>query len=311
MRYQLDKIELRKVYSKTLKEMIEKDKNVVVLEADLSEAISTNSLSNSENYINCGIMEANMIGVASGLSLLGYVPFVHTFAPFATRRAFDQIFLSGAYAKNNLKILGSDPGIYTQHNGGTHTSFEDIALMRTIPNATVMSISDCNMFKSILMQIKDLYGVHYMSVTRKGSYKLYDENEKFEIGKAKILKEGKDITIIACGSMVVEALKASDELEKQGIFATVIDMFTIKPLDKDIIIKYGKNTKGIVTVENHSIIGGLGSAVAEVIAENSLCPMVRVGVEDKFGQVGTLEYLQEFYELTAEKIIKKSLELLK
>lgn len=311
MRYQLDKIELRKVYSKTLEEMIEKDKNVVVLEADLSEAISTNSLSNSENYINCGIMEANMIGVASGLSLLGYVPFVHTFAPFATRRAFDQIFLSGAYAKNNLKILGSDPGIYTQHNGGTHTSFEDIALMRTIPNATVMSISDCNMFKSILMQIKDLYGVHYMSVTRKGSYKLYDENEKFEIGKAKILKEGKDITIIACGSMVVEALKASDELEKQGIFATVIDMFTIKPLDKDIIIKYGKNTKGIVTVENHSIIGGLGSAVAEVIAESSLYPMVRVGVEDKFGQVGTLEYLQEFYELTAEKIIKKSLELLK
>lgn len=309
--YEIENIEMRKVYSSTLKSMIDEDKRVFVLEADLAEAISTNLLSqtNSENYINCGIMEANMIGVASGLSLIGNIPFVHTFSPFITRRDFDQIFLSGAYAKNNIKILGSDPGIYAQHNGGTHTSFEDIALMRTIPNATVMSISDTTMMKNILKQIKDLYGIHYLSAVRKGSYKIYNENENFDIGKGKVLREGKDITIIACGIMVVEALKAADILSKEGIEATVIDMFTIKPIDKELIIKYSKLTKGIVIAENHNIIGGLGSAVAEIVVENNPLPMRRVGVEDRFGQVGTLDFLQKEYKLTVEDIIKKVREI--
>lgn len=311
-KYELENQEMRKAYSSTLDEMINEDKRVFVLEADLSEAISTNSIAktNKENYINCGIMEANMIGVASGLSLVGDIPFVHTFSPFATRRDFDQIFLSGAYAKTNIKILGSDPGIYTQHNGGTHTSFEDIALMRTIPTATVLSISDTTMMKNILRQIKDIYGIHYLSAIRKGSYKVYNDDEKFEIGKGKVLREGKDITIIVCGIMVVEALKAADILEKEGIDVTVIDMFTIKPIDKELVKKYSKLTKGIVTAENHNIIGGLGSAVAEVIVENTLVPMRRVGVEDRFGQVGTLDYLQKEYKLTAEEIVNKVKELL-
>ncbi len=311
-KYELEDQEMRKAYSSTLDEMINEDKRVFVLEADLSEAISTNSIAktNKENYINCGVMEANMIGVASGLSLIGNIPFVHTFSPFATRRDFDQIFLSGAYAKTNIKILGSDPGIYTQHNGGTHTSFEDIALMRTIPTVTVLSISDTTMMKNILRQIKDIYGIYYLSAIRKGSYKVYNDDEKFEIGKGKVLREGKDITIIACGIMVVEALKAADILEKDGIDVTVIDMFTIKPIDKELIKKYSKLTKGIVTVENHNIIGGLGSAVAEVIVENTLVPMRRVGVEDKFGQVGTLDYLQKEYKLTVEEIVNKVKELL-
>lgn len=311
-KYELENQEMRKAYSSTLDEMINEDKRVFVLEADLSEAISTNSIAktNKENYINCGIMEANMIGVASGLSLVGDIPFVHTFSPFATRRDFDQIFLSGAYAKTNIKILGSDPGIYTQHNGGTHTSFEDIALMRTIPTATVLSISDTTMMKNILRQIKDIYGIHYLSAIRKGSYKVYNDDEKFEIGKGKVLREGKDITIIACGIMVVEALKAADILEKEGIDVTVIDMFTIKPIDKELVKKYSKLTKGIVTAENHNIIGGLGSAVAEVIVENTLVPMRRVGVEDRLGQVGTLDYLQKEYKLTAEEIVNKVKELL-
>lgn len=311
-KYELENQEMRKAYSSTLDEMINEDKRVFVLEADLSEAISTNSIAktNKKNYINCGIMEANMIGVASGLSLVGDIPFVHTFSPFATRRDFDQIFLSGAYAKTNIKILGSDPGIYTQHNGGTHTSFEDIALMRTIPTATVLSISDTTMMKNILRQIKDIYGIHYLSAIRKGSSKVYNDDEKFEIGKGKVLREGKDITIIACGIMVVEALKAADILEKEGIDVTVIDMFTIKPIDKELVKKYSKLTKGIVTAENHNIIGGLGSAVAEVIVENTLVPMRRVGVEDRFGQVGTLDYLQKEYKLTAEEIVNKVKELL-
>jgi transketolase len=310
-KYELENLEMRKAYSSILDEMINEDKRVFVLEADLAEAISTNSIAktNKDNYINCGIMEANMVGVASGLSLVGDIPFVHTFSPFVTRRDFDQIFLSGAYAKNNMKILGSDPGIYAQHNGGTHTSFEDIALMRTIPNAVVMSISDTTMMKNILRQVKDIYGIHYLSAVRKGSYKIYDENETFEIGKGKVLREGKDVTIIACGVMVVEALKAADMLHEEGIGATVIDMFTIKPIDKDLIVKYSKLTKGIVTAENHSVIGGLGSAVAEVLVENNPVPMRRVGVEDRFGQVGTLDFLQKEYKLTADEIVKKAKEL--
>jgi len=310
-KYELENLEMRKAYSSILDEMINEDKRVFVLEADLAEAISTNSIAktNKDNYINCGIMEANMVGVASGLSLVGDIPFVHTFSPFVTRRDFDQIFLSGAYAKNNMKILGSDPGIYAQHNGGTHTSFEDIALMRTIPNAVVMSISDTTMMKNILRQVKDIYGIHYLSAVRKGSYKIYDENETFEIGKGKVLREGKDVTIIACGVMVVEALKAADMLHEEGIEATVIDMFTIKPIDKDLIVKYSKLTKGIVTAENHSVIGGLGSAVAEVLVENNPVPMRRVGVEDRFGQVGTLDFLQKEYKLTADEIVKKAKEL--
>ena len=311
-KYELEKLEMRKAYSSTLDELINEDKRVFVLEADLAEAISTNSIAktNKENYINCGIMESNMVGVASGLSLVGDIPFIHTFSPFATRRDFDQVFLSGAYAKTNIKILGSDPGIYAQHNGGTHTSFEDIALMRTIPTAVVMSISDTTMMKNILRQIKDSYGIHYLSAVRKGLYKLYDESEKFEIGKGKVLREGKDLTIVACGIMVVEALKAADILKEEGIEVTVIDMFTIKPIDKELILKYAKQTKGFVTAENHNIIGGLGSAVAEILVENYPVPLRRVGVEDRFGQVGTLDYLQKEYKLTAEEILKKAKELL-
>ena len=310
-RFQKEDIELRKVYSSTLKEMIEEDKRVYVLEADLAEAISTNTLAESckENFVNCGIMEANMVGVASGLSLIGKVPFVHTFSPFITRRDFDQVFLSGAYAKTNIKLFGSDPGIYAQHNGGTHTSFEDIALMRTIPGAVVMSVTDSHMFKNLLKQVKDIYGIHYFSGIRKNAYQIYDENETFETGKGKIVRDGKDVTIVACGIMVMEAVKAAEELEKDGISAAVIDMFTIKPIDKELIIKYAEKTKGFVTAENHNIIGGLGSAVAEVLVEN--CPKVlkRVGVQDRFGQVGTLDYLQEEYKLTSSEIIKKVKEI--
>lgn len=310
-KFQKESRELRKVYSSTLAKMIAEDKRVYVLEADLSEAISTNLIAEEckDNYINCGIMEANMVGVAAGLSLLGKVPFIHTFSPFLTRRDFDQIFLSGAYAQNNIKLFGSDPGIYTQHNGGTHTSFEDIALMRTIPGCTVMAMTDSVMLEDILVQIKDIYGIHYFNGIRKNGYKVYEPGEKFEIGKGKVLRDGSDVTIIACGIMVVEALKAADELEKMGISAAVIDMFTIKPIDKDLIIEYAKKTKGFVTAENHNIYGGLGSAVAEVLVENCPKQLKRVGVEDRFGQVGTLDYLQEDYKLTSKAIIEKVKEL--
>lgn len=303
----LETLEMRKAYSETLKELIKEDKNVYVLEADLSEAITTTSIGDEypNNFVNCGIMEANMVGTASGLSLLGKIPFIHTFSPFATRRCYDQIFLSGAYAKSNIKILGSDTGITSQHNGGTHTSFEDIALMREIPGSTVITATDSTMLKYLLREIKNIYGIHYITTIRKNAYKIYDENEKFEIGKGKVLKDGKDFTIIATGIMVAEALKAAEELEKQGINAAVIDMFTIKPIDKNLIIEYAKKTGKIVTAENHNVIGGLGSAVADVLVEHCPVPLKKVGVEDRFGQVGTQDFLQKEYGLTAEKIIEK------
>lgn len=308
----LETLEMRKVYSETLKELIKKDRNVYVLEADLSEAITTTSIGVDypNNFVNCGIMEANMIGVASGLSLLGKIPFVHTFSPFATRRCYDQIFLSGAYARTNIKILGSDTGITSQHNGGTHTSFEDIALMREIPGATVITATDSTMLKYLICEIKDIYGIYYISTIRKNAYKIYGDNEKFEIGKGKVLKDGKDLTIICNGIMVAESLRASEELEKQGVSVSVIDMFTIKPLDKNLIIEYAKKTGKIITAENHNVIGGLGSAVAEVLVENCPISMRRVGVEDRFGQVGTQDFLQREYGLTAEKIIEKAKELI-
>lgn len=307
----LETTEMRKAYSETLKELIKEDKNVYVLEADLSEAITTTSIGVDypKNFVNCGIMEANMVGAASGLSLLGKIPFIHTFSPFATRRCYDQIFLSGAYAKTNIKILGSDTGITSQHNGGTHTSFEDVALMREIPGATVITATDSTMLKYLIREIKDIYGIHYITTIRKNAYKIYDENEKFEIGKGKVLKDGKDFTIISNGIMVAEALKAAEELEKQGVSVAVIDMFTIKPIDKDLIIEYAKKTGKIITAENHNVTGGLGSAVAEVLVEHYPIPMRKVGIEDRFGQVGTQEFLQKEYGLTAEKIIEKASEL--
>lgn len=307
----LETTEMRKAYSETLKELIKEDKNVYVLEADLSEAITTTSIGVDypKNFVNCGIMEANMVGAASGLSLLGKIPFIHTFSPFATRRCYDQIFLSGAYAKTNIKILGSDTGITSQHNGGTHTSFEDVALMREIPGATVITATDSTMLKYLIREIKDIYGIHYITTIRKNAYKIYDENEKFEIGKGKVLKDGKDFTIISNGIMVAEALKAAEDLEKQGVSVAVIDMFTIKPIDKDLIIEYAKKTGKIITAENHNVTGGLGSAVAEVLVEHYPIPMRKVGIEDRFGQVGTQEFLQKEYGLTAEKIIEKASEL--
>ncbi len=307
----LETTEMRKAYSETLKELIKEDKNIYVLEADLSEAITTTSIGVDypNNFVNCGIMEANMVGVASGLSLLGKIPFIHTFSPFATRRCYDQIFLSGAYAKTNIKILGSDTGITSQHNGGTHTSFEDVALMREIPGATVITATDSTMLKYLIREIKDIYGIHYITTIRKNAYKIYDENEKFEIGKGKVLKDGKDFTIISNGIMVAEALKAAEELEKQRVSVAVIDMFTIKPIDKDLIIEYAKKTGKIITAENHNVTGGLGSAVAEVLVEHYPIPMRKVGIEERFGQVGTQEFLQKEYGLTAEKIIEKASEL--
>lgn len=302
----LTDLEMRNVYANTLIELSKENEKIVALEADLMGAISMKSFMNErrEQFINCGIMEANMVGVSCGMSLVGFVPFMHTFGPFATRRCFDQIFLSAAYAGLNLKIIGSDAGVSASHNGGTHMPFEDIALMRAVPEATVIEVSDTIMFEDLIKQVSEIHGVHYLRIVRKKMRQLYEEGSTFEIGKGIVLKDGTDVTIVATGIMIDEALKAHEILKEKGISAAVIDMFTIKPIDEELLIEYAKKTKFVVTAENHNIIGGLGSAVSEVLSEKCPTLLKRVGVNDRFGQVGEQEFLQEEYGLTAENIVK-------
>lgn len=298
-------VELRKVFAQSLNDLIDNNKKVVALEADLMGAIATKPVfqKHPENFVNCGIMEANMVGVASGLSVRGMIPYMHTFGPFATRRCYDQLFLSIAYSGLNLKVIGSDAGVTAQHNGGTHMPFEDLGLMRLIPTATVMDMSDHVMFKNIMEQTEKIHGLQYIRIVRKNMAQMYEEGSTFEIGKGIVLREGTDVTIVANGIMLKEAIDAREILAEEGISAAVIDMFTIKPIDTDLLKDYASKTKLIVTAENHNHIGGLGSAVLEAL-ETTPSRVVRIGVKDRFGQVGTQDFLQEEYNLTKEDIVK-------
>ncbi|CAA7603013.1 Transketolase C-terminal/Pyruvate-ferredoxin oxidoreductase domain II [Acididesulfobacillus acetoxydans] len=300
--------EMRSVYCQSLIDLARVDKRIVVLDADLLSSIGMLPFAKAypERTFNVGIQEANMIGVAAGLSATGKIPFAHSFAPFATRRCFDQIFLSCGYAKLNVRIVGSDPGVTAAFNGGTHMPFEDIGILRTVPGITILEPTDSVMLRNLVEQVADLYGVFYIRLIRKNATKVYQEGSSFEIGKAVQLREGSDLTIIATGIMVEEALKAADTLVEAGIFARVVNMFSIKPVDEETIIKAARETGAIVSAENHNIINGLGSAIAEVIAENALVPLERVGVQDQFGEVGSVNYLMGRFGLTAGHIVEKA-----
>ena len=306
-------IEMRNVYCQTLIELARENEQIVVLDADLMSSIGMIPFLKEfpERTFNCGVQEANMIGIAAGLSATGKIPFAHTFGTFATRRCYDQVFISGAYAKANIRIIGSDPGVTSAYNGGTHMPFEDMGIMRNIPEMTVLEPTDSIMLKDIIKQLAGLYGMFYVRLLRKNAIKIYKEGSTFKIGNAVKLRDGKDITIIANGIMVAEALKAAEILDKKGVFVRVIDMFILKPIDKETIIECAKETGAIITAENHNIINGLGSAVAEVLAENIPTPMERVGVKDLFGEVGPVDYLKERFELTANDIVKKVEKVLK
>ena len=297
--------ELRDCVVETLQELMKDDDKITALEADLGGASGFTKIkkTNPERFIQCGIAEANMMGVAAGLSLTGFKPFTHTFAPFATRRVFDQLFLSGAYAGNTINVYGSDPGFSVASNGGTHTAWEDVALIREIPGAVICDPADDVQMEWIIKEFLKMEGIHYVRSNRKAVRNVYKKGSSFKIGQGNILKEGQDILIIAAGQLVSEALDCAEELEKEGYSVEVIDMFTIKPLDEKLLIKEAKGKSKIVTIENHSIYGGLGSAVSEVIAENGISvPVKRIGVKEKFGQVGTAEFLQEEFGLTAKQI---------
>ena len=307
-KHETEKLAMRDAYCATLLNLATDNDKVVVLDADLMSSMGMAPFlaKYPEKTFNVGIQEANMIGVAAGLSATGLIPFAHTFGPFASRRCYDQIFLSVGYSKLNVRIVGSDPGITAAFNGGTHMPFEDMGILRNIPSITILEPVDTVMLKDLLVQTAGMYGLFYIRLLRKNAVKIYEEGSTFEIGKGVTLKEGKDVTIISTGIMVKEALDAAEKLATEGISARVINMFTLKPIDKELIIKSARETGAIVTAENHSIINALGSAVAEVLGENIPVPLERVGVKDLFGEVGPVAYLREKFELTAEEIVIKA-----
>ena len=300
-----EKIEMRQVLTSTLIKLAEKDPRIVVFDADLMSAAGTKPFSAQfpDRTFNCGVQEANMIGVAAGMSACGKVPFTHTFGTFATRRACDQVFLSGAYARLNVKMIGSDPGVTAALNGGTHMPFEDLGIMRGIPTMTVIEPTDNTMLAALLPQIIEAYGMCYIRLHRRITTRIFEEGSIFAIGKAALLQDGQDVTIISIGLCVAESVKAARILESKGVHARLLNMFTLKPIDREAVIKAAKETGAIVTAENHNVINGLGSAVAEVLVQEYPAPLEMVGVKDEFGEVGPVEYLADRFGLTAEYIV--------
>ncbi len=310
--FKLDAKEMRSYYSDALIEAAEKDRRIVAIDADVSHSMGTVPFYEKfpDRAVNCGIMEAHMVGFAAGLSATGYVPFVHAFATFATRRAFDQLFLAAGYQQMNIKVIGGDAGVTATSNGGTHMPFEDLALTRVIPGFTVIEPADGSAYRQLIAQAAATYGNFYIRSTRRKTVRLYDEGTDFLVGKANQIKDGTDVAVIACGIMVHEALLAAQVLEKEGISVRVIDMFTIKPIDEAAIIKAARECRAIVTAENHNVVGGLGSAVDHVVTSNFPVPVGKVGVHDSFGEVGTQDYLMERFQLTSKHIIVRIKEVI-
>ena len=296
----------RDAYGKALVKLGQINEQVVVLDADLSKSTKTNDFYKAypDRFFNMGIAEQNLIGAACGLATAGKIPFASSFAMFATGRAFEIIRNSVAYPKLNVKVCATHAGITVGEDGASHESIEDIAIMRSVPNMTVLVPADGVEAEQMILEAARVYGPMYVRLGRSAVPTIFDENYKFEIGKGVVVREGNDATIIACGIMVYEAIKASEELALEGINARVINMSTIKPIDKELIITAAKETKAIVTAEEHSIIGGLGSAVCEVVSEE--CPVVvkKVGVKDSFGESGTPAELLKKYGLTANDIVE-------
>jgi len=301
----------RKYYGKALAKLAER-KDVVVLDADLGDSTRTSDFASvaKERFIQIGIAEQNMIGVAAGLAAAGKTVFASTFAVFATGRCWEQIRQAVAYPKLNVKIVATHCGISVGGDGASHQALEDMAIMRALPNMTVISPADANETYEATMALADYNGPCYMRMGRADFPLITEEGTKFEIGKAKILREGKDITLIGTGQMVMSCLDAAELLAEKGISAEVINMSTIKPLDVDAVITSISKTKCVVTAEEHSIIGGLGSAVAECLSENRPTPQIRVGVKDSFGESGDPSELMKKYGLTADDVVKAAEELI-
>ena len=302
------KIATRESYGKALAELANTNTNIVVLDADLSKSTKTADFKAvcPERFLNMGIAEGNMMGVAAGLSTCGKIPFVSTFAMFAAGRAFEQIRNSICYPKLNVKVCATHAGLTVGEDGASHQSVEDLSLMRSIPNMVVISPSDDVETRAAIKAIAEYNGPCYVRLGRAAVNVINDEaTYKFELGKGVVVFEGTDATIFATGIMVDSAIEAKDILSKEGINVKVVNIHTLKPIDQELIIKSAKETGAIVTAEEHSIIGGLGSAVAEVLAENYPVPVLRVGINDTFGESGKPDELLKAYNLTSEDIVAK------
>ena len=301
------KIATREAYGKALAELGKVNDKIVVLDADLSKSTKTADFGKEfpDRFINMGIAEANMMGVAAGLSTCGKIPFVSSFAMFAAGRAFEQIRNSICYPRLNVKICATHAGLTVGEDGASHQAIEDLAIMRAIPNMTVISPADAVETEAAIKAIAEYEGPCYVRLGRAAVNVINDPaTYKFEIGKGVELREGNDVTIVATGIMVDEALVAQEALKNEGISARVINIHTLKPLDVNLLVKAAKETKAIVTVEEHNIIGGLGSAVSEALSEECPVPLVKVGVRDTFGESGKPNELLKAYGLTAENIVE-------
>ena len=295
----------RQSYGEALLELGKENKDVVVLDADLAGATKTELFAKEfpDRFFDIGIAEADMMGTAAGLSTCGKIPYVSTFAMFAAGRSYDQIRNSICYPNLNVKICATHAGITVGEDGATHQMIEDLSLMRTIPNMTVLSPSDDAQTKWTIKEISKINGPVYVRLARLATEEIYGENQKFEIGKAMQHGDGTDGTIFATGVTVQEALKAQKVLQEKGINVRVVDMFSIKPIDREIVVKCAKETKKLVSIEDHNVIGGLGSAISEVLTDEYPAKLIRLGIKDIFGRSGKAEELMKHYGIVAENII--------
>ena len=306
-------MEMRKFFSNELEKYMIQNSNIVVLNADLAKPNGFQDLSIKypDRVFNVGIAEQNMACMAAGMSSYGFIPFICSFTPFATRRICDQIAISICYANQNVKIIGTDPGLTAEYNGGTHMSVEDIGVLRSIPNIVIFEPVDNNQLKYALPEILKYNGPVYIRMLRKEAPDIINNSSDFNLFGSKIIKTGTDVTIFCSGIMTSEAIRAGEILESQNISTEIINIHTIKPIDKSTVIKSAQKTKAVITAENHNIIGGLYSAVCEVLSENCPVPVKSIGIKDTFGQVGKLDYLKSVYNMQADDIVKSVHEVLK
>ena len=305
-------MEMRAVYAECLAGLMEADRHVVVLDADLAKASGTLALYKRfpKQMFDCGVAEQNMASIAAGLASYGFTSWIESFTAFSSRRICDQIAISIAYAGMNVKIVGSDPGIAAELNGGTHMSMEDIGVLRSIPGLVIVEPVDDVQLRAMMPVLQAYPHPVYLRLFRKETPRVFGEDYRFELFKADLLRPGKDLTIFVSGFLTADALAAADELAREGVEAEVINIHTIKPIDRETVIESARRTGRVLTVENHNVIGGLHSAVLEALAGERI-PAAAVGIQDRFGEVGKLPYLKEALGLTRENVLQKAKDLLK